>query len=322
MIMKKLIFGILFLFFSLFSIKLSYAQCCAAGNPISIAPEFQQSYKDNLQISLLFRQSYSNTYYNEDEVIDIDYVDHSGFNYLELGIEYGLLSMMSIRLETGYFLSKYEIYKNQDFEEKKAYGIADLNVETRFDLYQKPSKKIKLNGSLGMKFPVGVFDLELDNVKLPVQLQPSSGSYRYHGGLLISKGIMNNKVSIFAESRVEISQRIRSKNFDYKYGTVYVLTLGAGYKLRPNLSAFLQTRAEIRDKSQRENNQIVEASGGTILMLVPQLSYQFMDGWNLNLAFLSPVYRHYNSIQLGNKYSFSLMIKRNNIYLHKDRLLK
>ncbi|MDO8897565.1 MAG: hypothetical protein Q7V19_07925, partial [Bacteroidales bacterium] len=86
------------------------AQCCAAGNPLNISPDFQRSNRNDLKISMLFRNSISDTYYNENEVIDINYVDNSGFNYLELGAEYGLIDWLSLRIETGYYLSKFETY--------------------------------------------------------------------------------------------------------------------------------------------------------------------------------------------------------------------
>lgn len=316
--MKMRIFYFLLFLACFFSQEIEIkAQCCAAGNPLNISPDFQRSNRNDLKISLLFRNSISDTYYNENEVIDINYVDNSGFNYLELGAEYGLIDWLSLRIETGYYLSKFETYKNPDFEKKNAYGLADLNIAARFDLYKKPSRKLQISGIAGIKLPVGVFDLVVDNIKLPVQLQPSSGSFRYHGGIQINKAYLQNKINVFLGSSVEFSQRIQSKNFDYKYGTVYMIALGSGYKLNSKLNFLMQGRVEIRKKSQRENNQIVEASGGTIVMAVPQISYQAFEDWNLSLAFSTPIYRKYNSIQLGNKHSFSFILTRNNVKIQR-----
>ncbi len=284
------------------------AQCCTAGNPLSLSPDFQQSHKSDLRISMLYRNSISDTYYDLNKKVDIDYIDQSGFNYLELGIEYGMLSWLSLKLEAGYYLSKYENYSNPDFKDNVASGLADLNLIARMDIWQKPSRRLRLSGTTGAKFPIGVFDLTKDHVKLPVQLQPSSGSFRYHGGLLLNKTSRNSKISIFVGIHTELSQWIHSKNFDYKYGTATSLFAGGGYQITSRLVVLAQLQTEFRGQSKRENNQIVEATGGELLNAIPQISYRLSDSWNINLAFSWPLYRHYNSIQLGNKYSFSVLI--------------
>ena len=295
----------------------SRAQCCAAGNPLNFSPDLSRSEKESITASVLYRNSYSDTYYNGREVIDIDYVDHSGFNYMEAGIEYGISQRASVKVEAGYFLTKYETYKNPDFADKVATGLADLNLEGRFEVYKKPSQRLRLQAMAGLKLPIGVFDLEEDQVKFPVQLQPSSGSFRYHGGLLVSKGFVNSKLNAFATANIEISQRIKSKNFDYKYGTVYVVALGAAWPLTTKVTLMLQARTEIRRHSSREENQQVEASGGRIVMLVPQISMQPFKDWHINLSFSAPVYRNYHSIQLGNKYSFSVSLSKSHISIKR-----
>lgn len=286
------------------------AQCCAAGNPLSIAPDMQLSSKNELKFSLLYRISVSDTYFDVNRPIAIQYVDQSGFHYTEFGIEYGLFNRLSIRLDAGYFLSKYEHYFDPGFQSKIASGLADLNASARFAVLEKPSKRLQLNATAGMKFPVGVFDLTVNNVKLPVQLQPSSGSYRFHGGLVLVKGLKNRNFSGLVGTNMEYSKRIQSKYFDYHYGTVYSFFAGGAYNIQPGITAIFQMQAEYREKSKRENNQPVEASGGTLLSAAPQLNYAFGKGWNVHMAFSVPVYRHYNSIQLGSKYAFSIHMSK------------
>lgn len=286
------------------------AQCCAAGNPLSIAPDLQQNAKHELQFSLMYRMSVSDTYFDVNQPIDVQYVDQSGFHFTEISLEYGLFERLSMSMDLGYFLSKYERYFDPGFQSKIASGLADLNLGVIYSVLEKPSRKIKLNATAGMKFPVGVFDLTVNNVKIPVQLQPSSGSYRYHGGLIMVKGMKNQHFATLVGANIEYSQRIQSKNFDYHYGTVYNFFAGGSYKIRQGLTAVIQLQAEYRMQSKRENKQLVEASGGTLLTLVPQLNHRFGKGWNAHMAFSIPFFRQYNSIQLGNKYAFSVLLSK------------
>jgi hypothetical protein len=284
------------------------AQCCAAGNPLNMMLDTQPLGKQNLRVSLLYRHSLSNTYYQESKPIEINYLDNSGFNYLEFSALYNITEQLGIQAEIGYFLSKFESYKNPMINKSEGYGLADLNLMLRYDLIQKPFEKFNLGLSGGMKLPVGVFDQQVAQVKLPINVQPSSGSYRYHGGITLAKGFRYAPWQILGSAMIEYSQRISSRFFDYQYGTVYAFQAGSSYTFHSKAMGILQFRTEIREQSKRENNQIVNASGGEIVLLVPQINFIPVKNMGVNLSFSLPVYRRYNDIQFGNKYSFSLAI--------------
>ncbi|MDP3462725.1 MAG: hypothetical protein Q8S18_08065 [Bacteroidales bacterium] len=306
--MKKylVLTGILFIV----GLNLLKAQCCAAGNPLNMMLDAQSIGKQSLRMSLLYRYSLSDTYYQGSKPIDINYLDKSGFNYLEFAALYNITERIGIQAEIGYFLSKYESYKNPLIKDSEGSGLADLNLMLRYELIQKPFEKLNLSLTGGVKLPVGVFDQEVDQVKLPINVQPSSGSYRYHGGFTVAKGFRYAPWQILGATMVEYSQRISSRFFDYQYGTVYAFQAGTSYTFHQKALAIIQVRAEVREKSKRENNQIVDASGGEIVLLVPQINIIPAKNWGASLSFSLPVYRRYHDIQFGNKYSFSLVISR------------
>lgn len=286
------------------------AQCCAAGNPLNMMLDAQTIGKQNLRLSLLYRYSLSDTYYNESKPIEIDYLDESGFDYLEFSALYNISQRIGIQAEIGYFLSKYESYKNPVIKNSEGSGLADLSLLIRYDLIQKSFEKFNLSLTGGVKLPVGVFDQAVDQVKLPINVQPSSGSFRYHGGITLAKGFRYSSWQVLGAAMLEYSQRISSRYFDYHYGTVYAFQAGTSYSIHPKVMGILQIRTEVREKSKRENNQIVDASGGEIVLLVPQINFIPAKNWTAGLSFSLPVYRRYNDIQFGNKFSFSLVISR------------
>jgi hypothetical protein len=167
-------------------------------------------------------------------------------------------------------------------------------------------KKFDISPSLGIKVPVGVFDQTVNEVKLPISLQPSSGSLKYNASVYVSKNF--KKYSLSFKAFAEYAKRIESKNFDYKYGNLYVVSVFTSYIINSKLNSILQGQYEYRDKSRRENSQIVESSGGQVVYLIPQLNYTVFKDITLSMVAYIPVYRYMNGIQIANNYSLAFRL--------------
>jgi hypothetical protein len=153
----------------------AFAQCCSAGNPYFYGEQANMGHRQLLVLAG-YKYSTSDTYYNGSEPISIDFVDKAWFNYLNLQMIYGITSRLSVQTELGYFINKTENYSKEGWTQSRGYGLGDLTVTMKYLAYRNYKKRISLIPSVGVKFPVGVFDQEVDNVKLPITVQPSSGS--------------------------------------------------------------------------------------------------------------------------------------------------
>ncbi len=175
-------------------------------------------------------------------------------------------------------------------------------------VYKNFEKQFSIVPSIGVKFPIGVFDQEVDHVKLPITVQPSSGSFKYLINLYLNKGTKNHKWNFGFYSSTEFAQLINSENFYYKYGNSYLFSIISSYTLSPKITLGLEIRNENRGKSSRENNQIVESSGYNIVYVIPHLNYNFSKKWFVSVNSDIPVYRFYNGIQLANKLAVSIRL--------------
>lgn len=72
----------------------------------------------------------------------------------------------------------------------------------------------------------------------------------------------------------------------------------------------LQTRAEVRDKDQREENQMVSSTGSTVIFVAPVIQYRFLKNWETTIQADYPVYKYVQGSQLTNKYSYSISLAR------------
>lgn len=283
------------------------AQCCSAGNPFFYGEQANIGHKQ-LQVIAGYKYSISDQYYHKDSKEDIEFIDKAYFNYLNLQLIYGLTRKLSIQADLGYFLNRTEQYTLESWETINGYGIGDAGLTVKYLAYKSFRRKISIIPSFGVKFPIGVFDQEEDHVKLPITVQPSSGSFKYLANIYFSKSFKNPKYNLSLFASAEFPQLIDSENFYYKYGNMLLFSVVGSYYLSDKLTLGLEVRNENRNKATREDDQTVESSGYYIVYTVPHLSYAFAEKWFIAINADIPVYKYYNGIQLANKFAISTRI--------------
>ena len=286
----------------------SWAQCCASGNPFISDAEQPALQSKVLTASLIYRFNHSHRFYHKDSPNpDIPFTQTSHSNYSELQVGYGITKWLTVMGELGYFFNKtLETPGQQTY---RGHGIGDAVLLLKFNAYHLARARFSISPAIGVKFPVGVFDQEVDHVKLPISVQPSSGSFKYTGNVFISKGF-GKKIVLAAFLSYEYAQLINSENFYYKYGDQWIGAVYFNCQLWKKLTFNLQLRNEYRVKSTRENHETVEASGYEVVFFTPQVSYVFPQNWYLSAYADFPVYRYYNGIQMSFGYAVSVRLTK------------
>jgi len=284
------------------------AQCCAAGNPISADGSAGGTGKKMLEVSLFYQHSYSSVYYQGHQKTDYKYIDYSFFDFSSLRVSYGITNRLKVRAEIGYFFSKA-----QTFEfgyDREANGFGDLVLGAQYDVYQNIPLAIDIFPTFDFTIPVGKFDQMNGPVVLPIDIQPSSGSFKYNAGLLISKRFLAGKMAMFLSGNAEFSQRINTERTNYKYGNLYNVSWYGAYTFFRHLTTAIQLRAMMRDRASGADKEEINATGGTYLFLTPQVRYTFFNYWSLAFVFEYPIYKYVNGKQLTNDYAFSFRFSR------------
>jgi len=284
-----------------------YAQCCGAGNPISGFNNVSGISKNSLMISPFYKHSYSDQYFAGDTKADFN-PDKMYYDYLSFGVAYGITKKISINGELGYFLNKTKEYNIHNYTPLKGNGLGDLELNAKYKLIENVIERIDITPSIGIKLPIGVFDQEVDNVKLPISLQPSSGSLKLNASVFATKKIADFSISV--RGFFEYAKRIQSKNFDYKYGNLYLLAIYGSYKFNEKISVLSQFRYEYREKSVRENSEIVQSTGGQVVYFIPQINYVIIKTFGVSVFADFPIYRYMNGLQVANKYSVSIKLTK------------
>jgi copper chaperone CopZ len=310
--LKRVTVATLLLYLCILPYDLS-AQCCVAGNPTSSTDGRSTGGKNSLDISVGDMFSYSDTYYQGTKEVDnYKYIKNSYFNFSSLSLSYGLTDKLKISADLGYYTGKIQ---NFDFGggqvyNRKAYGLGDGSIGISYQIFTNQSKSFNITPSLRATLPIGTFDQMYGPVVLPIDLQPSSGGYKYEGGLMFFNHFENTDFSLISVNTFEYSQRINTERTNYKYGNLYNFSILGIYNISESLTGILKFRAQIRDKAIDDANNIIEATGGFVLFLAPQIEIKFLDSWKFSLQGEIPIYRDLNGLQLGNKYAVSARISK------------
>ena len=293
---------------SLFMQNAIQAQCCAAGNPISGDGSAGGTSKNVIEVSLYYQHSYSDTYYNGTQKSDYSYIDYSYYDFTSLKLAYGLSNKIKLSAELGYFFAKAQAF---DFGyDRNANGLGDLVLGIQYYAYRNAKRNLDIFPSFDLTLPVGNFDQMSGVVILPIDLQPSSGSFKYRVGLLVSKRYLEDKLAFFLSGTAEVSQRINTDRTNYKYGNLYNISFYGSYKIFRRLTGAIQIRTQIRDRASDSNKETLQSTGGKYVFLSPQLRYNFWRTWNISAVYDYPIYKNTNGNQLTNKYAFSFRLSK------------
>ena len=293
------ILGLLFLLSTTQQIK---AQCCSAGNPSSDGGSNME--KKSFTISSSYIRSYSDSYFNANSRYNWDYLENTKFDFGLISLSYGISNRLAIATELGYFINKSMSYSFID-QDRIATGLGDFALDINYLLVNLKPQLTTLSTSIKTTIPIGEFDQMDRGVILPIDIQPSAGSYKLRSSIGITKRFYGSKFTLNSFLSSEFSQRINTERTDYKYGNLYNLIISASHRTSEKLNIGLGINYTLR-KQALNRNIIVEATGGEFVIAQPKVAYQLPNNLGIQTSINIPVYNNVNGIQLVNKYIFVL----------------
>ena len=303
-----------FLVLLLFASQALRAQCfTTSGNPVGGTTNMGVMDKSTLRLTLFYRFSCSDQYFegNEKYSGNQGVLQNASYNYLGFLSGYGLTDRLTVEAEAGYYLNKTQVYYIEDTE-LTGRGPSNLVISLKPQLYHHSDKRFEVSCALGANIPFSTEMQQVQGVTLPLNVQPSIGSY----GLVFQSFLV--KENSFIATRFFWVGRVEKyfKNpQDYEPGNLYLNSLFFSkhfifeqWKLK-DWTFILQLRNHIKERDTR-SDQVIGASGNFLVFLIPQVNLTIGEHWNVSALIDIPVYRYYNGIQLANKSSFVLTLIR------------
>ena len=290
------------------------AQCFAsAGNPIGGTANMGVMDKNTLRMALFHRFSYSNKYKKEDDAYtgSSGILDHAFYNYSGWLIGYGLTDWLTLETEGGFYENKTQVYLWND-QKLTGNGLSNAVISLKPRLYYSTTKRFEISCALGANIPFSRNMKEVDGVVLPIDLQPSTGSY----GLVFQTFLI--KENSFRAYRLMFTHRFETyfANTDnFLFGNLYQTSIYFSRhfvfddrKLK-DWTLILQLKNQFKEHNFRDGI-VVNASGNLLFYVVPQVNLSLREKWNISLLADIPVYQYYNGIQLSNRGALGLSIVR------------
>ena len=304
---------IICLVLSIFNLEVE-AQCFAsAGNPIGGTANMGVMDKNALRTAVFYKFAYSGKYHqgNRNYTGQGAVLNYAWYNYSGWLVAYGISDKLTIETEGGYFINKSQNYEINN-STLSGNGLSNAVVSIKPRLFYNPDKRVEISCALGANIPFSLEPQIKDGVRLPIDIQPSTGSFGIVFQSFFIKENSFNAIRFLLTNRIE---KYFLNNQDYLFGNLYSTSFYFSrhfifnqLKLK-DWTLILQLKNQIKDKNYREGN-IVTASGSFLLFLGPQINLALNNKWNISLLGEIPLYQNYNDIQLANNYAFVFSLVR------------
>jgi hypothetical protein len=286
-------------------------QCCSPGNPIggSINPGVNQAGRG--QVLLGYRYGYAGRYFEGDQATEATFIRAGDYQHLSVTGTFGLSERLTLAVETGYVLYKRQWYvAGVRPAELRGSGLTDLTALVRVNWLRDEARGWEFTMELGPKFPLGSYRQAVDGIRLPRDLQPSTGAMELVHTTFLQKAFLAQKYRLFLLSRFEL----KAQNPEgYRYGPWLALAAFASYAPFARWTLLGQLRQEWRGRDSRpftgqgfdlgNGREAVPPTGSYKLFAAPQVGFQPTPDWQVTLLAEWPLYQHYQEQQLATSFS-------------------
>ncbi|HRZ42364.1 MAG TPA: hypothetical protein P5228_06635 [Bacteroidales bacterium] len=311
---NRLLISILLPVTFLFATGNAEAQCFASsGNPVGGSGNLGVMEKKGLRVMTTYRYHLASRYFSGDELYHEDNrtLSSANYNFQGLLLGYGLTKRLSLEAEGGYYYNKTQRYRLSQLS-LRGYGLSTALVSIKYALYQNKDQRFEFTGAAGVNIPFSRTLMSVDGVTLPVDLQPSTSSFGITLQTYLIKENSFRALRFFWVNRYE-------RNFENPQGYVFGSIFNSaafitrhfvfGQGALKDWTLILQARYQSKNQNIRNDN-IVDASGGRMFVVSPQINLSINETWNISLMYEKPLYQYYHGVQLGADYAVVVNLSR------------
>jgi hypothetical protein len=288
-----------------------HAQCLSSANPVGGTENLLVLEKNSLRIISFYKHGEVKQYFEKDHHSGFDLIRKAYYNNLTSIIGYGFSSRLTIETELGYYINKSQIYNTQPAYTLSGKGFSNLIAFIKYNLYTNYMSRMFYSMAIGFKIPFTRNPQLVNNVELPIEVQPTVGSY---GFVFYSSFVKENSergLRFFITNRAEVNMPNRN---EYQLGTSFFNSFFMSKHLmfpwlKDDWTTIIQLRNEIRLRDKKAGYK-KESTGGFLFILVPQINYVIKEKWFLSAMIDFPVYQYFHGTQLGAGTGFTFSLAR------------
>lgn len=281
----------------------SAQNCCAPAVPQQGVLGETVALPHTLEIGLHYEYLRSEGMYEGSDEIEDPAGTKTAWRRATLALSYGIVPRLSVSAILPY-LSKKKNFTTAGYDvEYTTDGIGDMTFIVRYSIIPRDFVTFReLSLSLGLKAPTGATDRENMDFVLPEELQPGTGTWDYQAALSFYQGFEP------VDFVVSGTYLLTGTHERFKFGNLFSYLLTANYHLHPrvDITAALTGTVKARDALDDEK---ISTTGRHQLWFTPGVQFQVIPKWlRLQLFFETPVYQHFNGVQLGSDFNIRLSL--------------
>ena len=285
-------------------------QCFSSVNPVGGTNNLLVLEKNSLRVISFYKYVHSNQYFEGSSPSDYVYIQDANYNYLSAIIGYGLTEKLTMEMEAGYFLNKTYNYVNSP-NPHIGKGLSNIVLLVKHTIFTDNINRFFITGAAGPKIPFSRNYQMADNIQLPVEVQPTLGSYGTVVNASFVKENSVNGIRYFLTNRLEMNA---TNKYNYQLGTSLYNSLYISKHLmfpwlKGDWTAIIQLRNEIRGPDKLAG-QKKNSSGSTLFFVAPQINYVVKGDWYISGMFDLPVYQHFKGTQLEAGTGFTFIVSK------------
>lgn len=276
-----------------------FAQCGCSNAPIFVPPMQWLGAADNglipkrnLRFALFYHFSISSTLFDGGRRVHnaIDYQSNS----IQTIASYGLSHSTTVDFDISYSHRRL----NQYGFEFNGYGLSNLGLAIRQNIFESEFSDFVINIGFGTRFPLMKFK-EIENY--PIAIQPSTGAISIFALIFSQISFRNLGANIALLSRVDYNFE---NNQNYHFAPSVQTSFIGSKELFRNFILIVELKGDIRFRD-RYYDTLYSNSGSSTLFFTPQINYKFRD-IGVSLFVEVPTYQHFNGQQIGNGFAFGV----------------
>ncbi len=304
--MKKLLFISLILFYA----KINGQACCTAGTPLLSSLETSSTPFGHLQFGLSYRYNSIASLYSNDIKLD-DNSRRRIAKSIILQTDYGIWKNISLTALFSFVMQERIIATPLQTENTlNTNGIGDALLLIKYNIIPiSILDELELSIGGGLKIPLGESQLTSNNILIPADMQPGTGSWDYLAWIYFSKGrLLSIPLSFVSNVSYRINgvnNRFEVDNFNYQFGNETIAQMGLTYRTDfiSDFSLFVRYRNAQPDLSQ---NAQIPNTGGSWFYLVPGINFKIDDSKTIRFSGEIPLYIKINGTQLTTSFTSTL----------------
>lgn len=305
----KITIEILLILLLLGNNSLNLAQaCCTSGTPLLGSLDLASTPSGLLSLGITFHHNELNDVLNNSNLLESNQRERISQSIL-LETSYGVSNRFSFSTIFS-FIRQQRTIKENNIDKLTAQGLGDLVLIGKYNIIPfSITNPTLLSLGLGIKIPIGKSELKNNEILIPADMHPGSGSWDFLLTALLQKNNLIINDLIFSSSvSYKLNggyRRFGSQNQSYKFGNELILLTGISYPFESIIDLTLMVKYR-NTSNDIFGNSSLPNTGGNWFYFVPNILLHLSNQLSFKISSELPFYRKVNGTQLTTTFTTSL----------------